>query len=68
MRRVIRAWSHSMQIATPSFMVTASGWAPPMPPRPAVSVIVPARVPPNLLSATAAKVSKVPCRMPWVPM
>ena len=26
-----------MQIATPSFMVTASGWAPPMPPRPAVT-------------------------------
>ena len=68
MRRVIRDWSTSMQIATPSFMVTASGWAPPMPPRPAVSVIVPASVPPNLLSATAAKVSKVPCRMPWVPM
>ena len=68
MRRVIRAWSHSMQIATPSFMVTASGWAPPMPPRPAVSVMVPARVPPKRLSATAAKVSKVPWRMPWVPM
>ena len=31
-------------------------------------VIVPARVPPNLLSATAAKVSNVPCRMPCVPM
>ena len=58
----------SMQIATPSFMVTASGCAPPMPPSPAVSVIVPASVPPNCLSATAAKVSKVPCRMPWVPM
>ncbi len=68
MRRVIRAGSHSMQIATPSFMVTASGCAPPMPPSPAVSVIVPARVPPKDLSATAAKVSNVPCRMPCVPM
>ena len=36
-----RAGVESMQIATPSFMVTASGWAPPMPPRPAVRVIVP---------------------------
>ena len=68
MRRVIRVWSTSMQIATPSFMVTASGCAPPMPPRPAVSVIVPASVPPKRLSATAANVSNVPCRMPCVPM
>ena len=37
MRRWMRAGSHSMQMATPSFMVTASGWAPPMPPRPAVT-------------------------------
>ena len=34
--------STSMHSATPSFIVTASGCAPPMPPRPAVSVIVPA--------------------------
>ena len=64
----MRCWSHSMQIATPSFIVTASGCAPPMPPRPAVTVMVPARVPPNRLSAMAAKVSKVPWRIPWVPM
>ncbi len=64
----MRDSSHSTQIATPSFMVTARGCAPPMPPSPAVRVIVPASVPPNFLSATAAKVSKVPCRMPWVPM
>ncbi len=57
-----------MQMTTPSFMVTASGCAPPIPPKPAVTVIVPARVPSNLLSATAANVSNVPCRMPWVPM
>ena len=57
-----------MQITTPSFIVTASGCAPPMPPRPAVTLIVPASVPANRLSATAAKVSNVPCRMPWVPM
>ena len=76
MRRSMRVGSQSTQIATPSFMVTASGWAPPMPPRPAVSVMVPARVPslcpkrPEAASflATAPNVSKVPCRMPWVPM
>jgi hypothetical protein len=33
--------SQSMQSATPPFIVTASGCAPPIPPRPAVSVIVP---------------------------
>ena len=49
-------------------MVTASGWAPPMPPQPPVSVRVPASVPPNRFSATAAKVSYVPWTMPWVPM
>ena len=82
-RRVIRDWSHSMQMTTPSFIVTASGWAPPMPPSPAVTVIVPASAPPRssrppvepagiepveILSATAANVSNVPCRIPWVPM
>jgi hypothetical protein len=55
-------------MTTPSFIVTARGWAPPIPPRPAVTVMVPASVPPNRLSATAAKVSKVPCRIPCVPM
>ncbi len=41
-----------MQIATPSFIVTASGCAPPMPPSPAVSVMVPASVPvPSPLTA-----------------
>jgi hypothetical protein len=78
----MRESSHSMQIATPSFMVTARGCAPPIPPRPAVRVIVPAREwrpslvepaspviePVEILSATAANVSNVPCRMPWVPM
>ena len=39
MRRAIRDGSQSMQMATPSFIVTASGWAPPMPPSPAVSVM-----------------------------
>ena len=56
-RRVIRDWSHSTQMTTPPFIVTASGCAPPMPPSPAVSVIVPARDPPNRLAAMAAKVS-----------
>ena len=49
-------------------MVTASGCAPPIPPQPAVSVSVPASVPPKRLAATAANVSYVPWRMPWVPM
>ncbi len=57
MRRSMARGSQSTHRATPSFIVTASGWAPPIPPRPAVSVIVPARVPPNLLAATAANVS-----------
>ena len=57
MRRAIRDGSQSTQMATPPFMVTASGCAPPIPPSPAVRVIVPARVPPNRLAATAAKVS-----------
>ena len=47
MRRSMRAGSTSTQSATPSFIVTASGWAPPMPPNPAVSVTVPFSVPPN---------------------
>jgi len=49
-------------------MVTASGWAPPMPPSPAVTVTVPASVPPKRLAAMAAKHSYVPWRIPWVPM
>ena len=52
-----RDWSTSMYTHTPSFIVTASGWAPPMPPRPAVRVMVPASVPSNFLAATAPKVS-----------
>ncbi len=60
--------STSMHSATPSFIVTASGCAPPIPPSPAVSVIVPARVPPKRRRAISAKHSYVPCRMPWVPM
>ena len=44
MRRSMRVTSQSTQIATPSFIVTASGCAPPMPPQPAVRVIVPASV------------------------
>ena len=49
-RRRARASSTSMTIATPSFMVTASGWAPPMPPRPAVRVTVPRRRPTEMLA------------------
>ena len=54
---VIRDWSQSTQMTTPPFMVTASGCAPPIPPRPPVRVIVPASDPPNRLTATAANVS-----------
>ena len=53
----MRDGSQSMTIATPPFIVTASGCAPPIPPRPAVSVIVPASEPPNRFAATAANVS-----------
>ena len=51
----MRSGSTSTQSATPSFIVTASGCAPPMPPRPAVSVIVPARLPPKRRRAISAK-------------
>ena len=42
----MRSRSTSTHSATPPFIVTASGCAPPMPPSPAVSVIVPASEPP----------------------
>ena len=45
------------RIATPSFIVTASGWAPPIPPRPPVSVIVPASDPSKRCAAHSASVS-----------
>ena len=51
----MRSGSTSMQSATPPFIVTASGCAPPMPPRPAVSVIVPASEPPKRRRAISAK-------------
>ena len=54
---LMRVWSHSTQMTTPPFIVTASGWAPPMPPSPAVRAIVPRSVPPKRLAAIAAKVS-----------
>ena len=41
----IRDGSTSITSATPPFMVTASGWAPPIPPRPAVTTILSASVP-----------------------
>ncbi|CAB4651152.1 unannotated protein [freshwater metagenome] len=63
-RRLTRHASTSMHKATPSFIVTASGCAPPMPPRPAVNVMVPASVPLNLRRAISAKHSYVPCKIP----
>ena len=40
-RRASRAGSTSITRQTPSFSVTASGWAPPIPPQPPVTVSVP---------------------------
>ena len=48
--------------------VTASGWAPPIPPSPAVTTSRPASEPPKRLRAIAANVSYVPWRIPCVPM
>ena len=42
---------------TPPFIVTASGCAPPIPPRPAVATSRPASVPPKCCAAHSAKVS-----------
>ena len=53
----MRDGSTSTQIDTPPAIETASGWAPPIPPSPPVSVIVPASESPKRLAATAANVS-----------
>ena len=57
MRRSMRRRSTSTQSAQPPFIVTASGWAPPIPPSPAVSTRRPASEPPKWALAAAAKVS-----------
>jgi hypothetical protein len=67
-RRSMRCRSTSTQSAQPSFIVTASGCAPPIPPSPAVTTSLPRSEPPNRCRASAANVSYVPCRIPWVPM
>jgi hypothetical protein len=54
--------------AAPPFIVIASGCAPPMPPSPAVTVAVPASVPPKCWRAASANVSYVPWMIPWVAM
>ena len=54
--------------ATPPFIVTANGWAPPIPPAPAVIVSVPGQRAAEALRAISAKHSYVPCRIPCVPM
>ena len=48
-RRRARASSTSIARQTPSFIVTASGWAPPIPPRPAVSTTRPRERPAEVL-------------------
>ncbi len=56
-RRSRCSGSTSTHSATPSFIVTASGCAPPIPPSPAVSTILPARLGQPRAAASAAKVS-----------
>ena len=56
-RRSTRLGSTSATRTAPPFIVTASGWAPPMPPAPQVTVSVPESEPPKRFSAIAAKVS-----------
>ena len=67
-RRRARCSSTSIAMQTPSFIVTDSGWAPPIPPRPAVSTTRPRSEPPKCWRASSANVSYVPWRMPCVPM
>jgi hypothetical protein len=57
MRRSMRSRSTSTHSAAPPFIVIASGWAPPIPPRPAVTTSRPASDPSKRLRPTAANVS-----------
>ena len=56
-RRSTRDGSISTISAAAPFIVAASGWAPPIPPRPAVTTSRPLSVPPKWRFAAAAKVS-----------
>ncbi len=64
----MRSGSTSATSATAPAIVAASGWAPPIPPRPAVTTRRPDRSLPNSFCPAAAKVSNVPCTIPWLPM
>ena len=55
--RSMRSRSISTKSPTPPLSVTASGWAPPMPPSPAESTSRPASVPPKCVRAQAPNVS-----------
>ena len=57
-RRRARASSTSIARQTPSFIVTASGWAPPIPPRPAVRVDRPAQGPAEVLARQPRRTSR----------
>ena len=57
-----------MASTAPPFIVTASGCAPPIPPRPAVKVAVPFSEPSKCCRAASAKVSYVPWMIPCVAM
>ena len=54
---------------TPPAMETARGCAPPIPPKPAVKVSLPAKeYTSQCFLAAATNVSYVPCKIPWVPI
>jgi hypothetical protein len=67
-RRFNRSKSTSAIRHVPPAIVIASGWAPPIPPHPAVTHSRPERSPPNRWRPHSANVSYVPCKMPCVPM
>ena len=56
-RRLIRPGSISTQTATPPFIVTARGCAPPMPPSPAVRTMRPFKEPAKRCAASSPSVS-----------
>ena len=57
---VVERWRDLVEESLTPFIVTAIGWAPPMPPSPAETTSRPASVPPKCFAATAANVSYVP--------
>jgi len=60
--------STSTQSKHAPFIVAASGCAPPIPPSPAERINFPSKLPWKWMSPADAKVSYVPCKIPWEPM